>query len=329
MRSIACLLLALAACGNDLPPAGMCEVATNGEMPVVDHVPLAGHATGYDDLRFSPQLGKVLAIPGGAGKLYMIEPDSLDVTSVGVPTGSESMDASATTLYVLDRSNSTILAIDATTLSTTATHRTTGSPDYVRYAPTIAEVWVTIPSRNRIEILNATTLAPIDGIDISGAPEGLTFDSAGLAYTQAGGRIIQIDVPRRIVVGEWETGCGSSHGFPQVDEAYGLAIGGCSRNGGVGITTTSGEQRAGFEAGGSSAIFAHDGTKHHLFVRGDPGSTLDILAVCSDGGTSVLASVPITSNGHGATVDDRGNAWVCDSTTGGVLRISDPFPATN
>jgi hypothetical protein len=102
--------------------------------------------------------------------------------------------------------------------------------------------------------------------------------------------MIQIDVAGRRVIAEWETGCGSSHGFPQVDEDFGLAIAGCSASGGIGVTTTTGDKRAGFEAGGSSAILAYDGLKHHLFVRGDPGSTLDILAVCSDGGTSVLAS---------------------------------------
>jgi hypothetical protein len=328
MRLIVCLLLVVA-CGNDLPPPGMCEVATNGEVPEVVSVVLAGHVTGYDDLRYSPQLGKVLAVPEGDGRLFIIDPDSLAVTTIAVPRSSESADATASTIYVLDRSADQILAFDATSLARTAMQGTTGNPDYVRAARTAPEIWVTIPSRNRIEILDARTLAPIDGVDVPGAPEGLTFDTAGLAYTQTGGRMIQIDVARRLVVGEWDTGCGSSHGFPQLDEDYGLAIAGCSRSGGIGVTTTSGEMRAGFEAGGGSAILAYDETKHHLFVRGDPGATLDILAVCSDGGTSVLASVPITGNGHGATVDDRGHAWVCDSTTGSVLRITDPFPATH
>ena len=329
MRPIVRVLLGLAACGNDLPPPGTCEVATNGKVPEVVSVPLAGRVTGYDDLRYSPELGKVLAVPEGDGLLYLIDPDTLAVTTIAIPRTSESADATATSIYVLDRSADQILAFDATSLARTASQVTTGNPDYVRAAPTAPEVWITIPSRNRIEILDARTLAPLDNVEVPGAPEGLTFDTAGLAYTQAGGRMIQIDVARRVVIGEWDTGCGSSHGFPQVDEDYGLAIAGCSNSGGIGVTTTSGEKRAGFEAGGSSAILAHDGMKHHLFVRGDPGSTLDILAVCSDGGTSVLASVQITSNGHGATVDDRGHAWICDSTTGSVLRITDPFPATN
>jgi hypothetical protein len=329
MRSVLCLLLGVAACSNDLPPPGMCEVATNGEMPTVDHVALAGRAAGYDDLRYSPQLGKVLAVPGGTARLYMIDPDSMAVMMTGVPAGAESVDASATTIYVLDRSGDEILAIDVATMATTHTQGTTGNPDYVRFSPTSSEVWVTLPGRDSIQVLDATTLAPIDTIDLPGSPEGLTFDSNGLAYTQYAGRILQIDVARRTVTGEWDDGCGYSHGFPQVDEAFGFVIGGCGSSGGIGVTTTSGKKLAGYEAGGDAAILAHDGTKHHLFVRGDPGTTLDILGVCSDGGTSVLGSVALSMNGHGATVDDRGHAWVADANAGAVFRITDPFPATH
>jgi DNA-binding beta-propeller fold protein YncE len=329
MRSLACLLLALAACGNDLPPPGMCAVPTSGEMPVVDHVPLAGHAAGYDDLRYAPQLGKVLAVPSGVARLYLVDPDTLDVQTTAVPGGSESMDASATTIYVLDRGGGRILAIDAATMLQTASQGTSG-PDYVRFSPTSSEVWVTLPARRQIQILDGATLAPLGKVDIPGGPEGLTFDASGLAYTQSGGRMIQIDVARRTVIADWDTGCASSHGFPQIDEAYGLAIAGCSSSGGIGVTATATrDMLAGFEAGGGAAILAHDATTHHLFVRGDPGTTLDILAVCSDGGTSVLASVALSMNGHGATVDDRGHAWVADANTGAVFRITDPFPPTH
>lgn len=327
MRPVLCLFLV--ACGNDLPSSGMCEVATNGEMPSVDHVALAGHAAGYDDLRYSPQLGKVLAVPSGTARVYLIDPDSMAVSMAAVPGGSESVDASATTVYVLDRGGDQIVTIDAATMTTTHTQGTSGNPDYVRFSPASSEVWVTLPGRDSIQILDGATLAPVGTIDLSGSPEGLTFDSTGHAYTQSGGRIIQIDVASRRVSGEWDTGCGSSHGFPQVDEAYGLVIGGCASNGGIGVTTTRGKKLAGFEAGGDAAILAHDGTKHHLFVRGDPGTTLEILAVCSDGGTSVLGSVELSMNGHGATVDDRGHAWVADANTGAVFRITDPFATTN
>jgi len=322
--------LALAACGNDLPGPGTCEAPPGTGTPELVDVPLIGRG-GYDDLRFSPQLGKVIAAPSGTGQLFIVDPDTLASTPAQVPVGVASADASATTVYAADRGGDQIIAIDAVTLQQVASGDTGGNPDYVRFSPNAPEVWVTLPGRNAIEILDATSLEVIDRVDIPGAPEGLTFDTTGRAYTQdaASGKVIVVDATRRIVLDELATGCGTSHGFPQVDPAYDLMIGGCSSNGGAGIVTGSGDLVSGIEAGGSAAILAYDATKHHLYLRGDPGGTLDIIAVCSSGGLSVLAQVPIAENGHGATVDGKGRVWVCNAETGGLQRITDPFGATN
>ena len=77
--------------------------------------------------------------------------------------------------------------------------------------------------------------------------------------------------------------------------------------------------------GGGEAIIAYDPVRHHLYVRGDGSGTLDLLAICSDGQLGKLASVSISSEGHGASADDRGHVWVADATTGGVFRVTDPF----
>jgi hypothetical protein len=322
-------ILILASCSS-LPPPGSCEVATTGN-EVVDVVPVAlaaGPAT-FDDLRFSPQLGKVVAAPEGTGQLFIIDPDTLEVLIADVPRGSGSADANATTVFVADRDGSQIVAIDAVGLTQVAAGPILGSPDYVRVAPTTGEVWVVIPGRSRLEILDPRSLAPIGSVIVSDLPEGLTFDDSGRAYVNTLGTIVAIDVARRVVVGEWDRGCAVSHGFPQVDETYGLAIGGCFSNGGVGVVTMDGDLRAGFEAGGGEAVLAYDHSRHHLYLRGDPGSTLDILATCSNGQLGLLASVPVPNSGHVSSSDDRGHVWVADATTGGVLLVTDPFPGTN
>src|SRR5262249_40356579 len=158
----------------------------------------------FDDLRFSPQLKRVLAVPEGSARVFAIDPDSLEVKMGSVPGGSASVDASATTIYVADRGADQIVAVDATTFAMTAAHATTANPDYVRFSPTTPEVWVTIPSRDQIDILDAATLAPIDHVSISGSPEGLMFDGDGHALTQSGGRLFLVDVARRVVSGEWD-----------------------------------------------------------------------------------------------------------------------------
>ena len=317
-------LALLAGCGNDLLPPGTCNVPTNGAMPVVQLVALPGGASPFDDLRYSPELGKVVAAPIGTGLVSLIDPDTMAVQSLPVPRDVESADASATTIYGADRAKTRIVAIDVATGATVATGAVPGTPDYVRFSPATNEVWVSIPATSRLEIYDATSLAAIGSVTLPAPPEGLTFDG-GFAYSNANGRVTAIDVVRRLVVGEWETGCGYSHGFPQIDGAYRLAFGGCFANGGAGVVTMQGERRAGIEVGGGEAVLAYDPARHHFYLRGDGAPAFDILAVCRDGQLGVLAKLELSSSGHAASADDRGHVWVADATTGGVFRITDPF----
>ncbi|MGE5184118.1 MAG: YncE family protein [Acidobacteriota bacterium] len=322
-------LLAIAAtgCSNSLPPPGTCDVATAGLVPDVTLValPPGGGPASYDDLRYSPELHEVVAAPHGTGVISLIDPDSLAVQQVPAPAGVESADANATTVFAADRAGVRIVAIDVASGAMVGTAPMPGNPDYVRFSPTTNEVWVSLPATNRLEILDAASLAAVGSVTLPAPPEGLTFDG-GRAYAHANGRVLAVDVARRIVVDEWDTGCGYSHGFPQVDDTYQLAFGGCFMNGGVGVVTMQGMLKAGFEAGGGEAILAYDPARHHLYVRGDGAGTLDLLATCASGELGVMASVAISSSGHGASADDRGHVWVADATTGGVYRITDPFP---
>jgi hypothetical protein len=318
-------LAVVAGCGNDLPPPGACAVPATNRTVDVDPVALGGPA-GFDDLRYSPQLGQVVAAPLGTGRIGLVDPASLAVTSLSAPTGVASADASATTIYAADRGQRRIVAIDVASGHMVAAQAVSGTPDYVRFAPTTDEVWVTLPGSSRLAILGANGLAPLGAVSLAAAPEGLTIDG-GRAYTNADSRVVAVDLAGRLVAGAWPTGCGRSHGFPQVDPVYQLAFGGCAADGGVGVVTMQGELRAGFEAGGGDALLAYDPTRHHLYVRGDPGATLYILAACRDGMLGTLAQVPIPSRGHGASADDQGHVWVADATTGGLLRVTDPFPA--
>ena len=321
-------LVILAACSNSLPDPGVCELPTAGEQPVVELVGLGGTG-GYDDLAFSPLAGKIVAAPQGTTRVHLVDPESKAIATYSAPAGTASADASATTIYAADRSRNQILAIDIASNTITATHDIAGRPDYVRVAPTTGEVWVTLPARNRIDILAPDDLVAIASITVNAPPEGLTFDSDGRAYVNNLGAVVAIDVARRVVVGEWNVGCGYSHGFPQADPSYQLAFGGCRWNGGAGVTTMDGELRAGFEAGGQDAVLAYDPVRHHLYLRGDPGTTLSILAVCRSGELGELARVPIPDSGHAAAADDRGHVWIADSTTGGLVRVTDPFAGTN
>jgi hypothetical protein len=325
------LVLVLAGCSNQLKGSGQCPIpAATGE-PVVTNVPLFGQRAYFDDLHYAPALGKVLAAPEGVARMYLVDPDTLATTTIGTSGGTASADADAHTIFTVDRSNNRVDAYDAATGDKVASLPLDANPDYLRVVPGIGELWVTLPGADRIDVIAVTgsppTLARVDSISIPGAPEGLTFGD-GRGYTQAGGRVIAIDIARKLVVDESDTGCDASHGFAQVDDTYGLVFAGCKSSGGAAVLSRDGNELTGFEAGGGDAVLAYDSTRHHFYLRGDPGTTLAMVAVCRDGGMSAMAEVPIPNEGHASTIDGRGNVWIADATTGGLVRISDPFAST-
>jgi len=152
----------------------------------------------------------------------------------------------------------------------------------------------------------------------------------GRAYTQGGGGIVAIDVVKREVLALWPAGCSSSHGIPVVDEERGFVFAGCSSTGGgVVLDANDGHRIAGYETGGGSALMGYSASLGHFYLRGDPGEPVAILGVCANGQMTPLATAMASDHGHGVTADDRGHIWVCDGTTGGLIRFTDPFPAAH
>src|SRR5207248_4871986 len=136
------VLLVAAGCGNSLPATGSCDVVTHGEIVAVDLVALPGGGpAAFDDMRYSPELMKVVAAPHGTGFISLIDPDTLALQNLTAPLGVESADASATTVFAADRATSRILALDIASGATITAAAVPGSPDYVRFSPATNEVW--------------------------------------------------------------------------------------------------------------------------------------------------------------------------------------------
>jgi hypothetical protein len=315
---------ALAACGGN--------TAREPDAPAqgYDAIQLATAPVFFDDLRFAPDLNKVLAVPFG-GQLFLVDPDTNAVTTIAIPSGCATADSKGSTIYAGDRQNFNIVIIDSVAGKVTGTAPILQAfPDYVRASPTTNEVWVTLPGVGRIDYYtigagSPATLTRGGAISIAD-PEGLEFDGAGHAYTNSGGKVVQIDVAAHAVLAMWSDGCPSSHGFPQSDTAYGLVFGGCETGGSAGVVSTAtGTQVAMTKTDGGPAILAYDQARHHFYLRGDGGTTFAIYDVSPAGALALLHTIAIPSQGHGATADQNGHAWVCDPEHGGILRVTDTF----
>ena len=117
-------------------------------------------------------------------------------------------------VYVGNRGDSTVCAVDATSLQKGACVKLDSMPDGIAWVASAKEVWVTTPRDKSITVLDASApgaLTVKQKLSFEGEPEGYTVDDArGLFYTnlEDKDRTLQIDIQRKQVTKTWLPSCG-------------------------------------------------------------------------------------------------------------------------
>jgi len=182
---------------------------------------------GFDDLRYSPWLHRVLVPAGRTGTIVLIDPANHHTSSItGLSTeesyggghgeGTTSVDEGEGALYATDRTSKEVVIIDPAARRVTSRAALGGSPDYVRYVGPTHELWVTQPDAEQIEIFSISPrLAHVAYIRAPGGPESLVIDGpAGRAYTHLwSGTSVVIDIKSRSIIARWPNQCKGSRGI--------------------------------------------------------------------------------------------------------------------
>jgi DNA-binding beta-propeller fold protein YncE len=301
---------------------------------------------GFDDLRYSPALHRVLVPAGRTGTLDLVDPDTLAVTSIsgfgtvpgysgGHDDGPTSVDEGNGVLYVTDRTTGKLDVVDPAAGRLVASVALAAGPDYVRFVTTTNELWVTEPDADQVEIFTLgadSTVAPVHAavVPVSNGPESMVIDETrGRAYTHRWqATTVAVDVVTRSIVAEWQNGCAASRGIA-LDEARGLLFASCSEgttsvldigNGGRMLSTMA--QGSGFD------VMGYAPKTGHLYLAGSSCGCLVTLGVSAGGALSFLGRVNAAGSTHCAVADDAGHAWWCDQDTGSVWRVTDGSPPT-
>jgi hypothetical protein len=301
---------------------------------------------GFDDLRFSAALGRIIAPAGRSGRVDLVDPATHAVTAIdqfaegisyfgGHDFGATSADAGAGILLVTDRTTTRIYAVDAASRRVLSFAPIASSPDYVRYVAATSEAWVTEPDDERIEVFSIAadashTLAHGAFIATAGGAESLVIDATrGRAYTHLwDGATYAIDVHTRAIVARWPNGCAASRGIA-VDEARGFVFAGCNEGKAVVLDAAhDGAQLSALRAGAGVDVIDYSPALGHLYLPGADSGDIAILGVSGTGQLIRLGTRATVSGGHCVAADDRGNAYVCDPDNGELLVVPDSFPAS-
>jgi hypothetical protein len=295
---------------------------------------------GFDDLRFSPTLGRVLVPAGRTGSLDLVDPVSGAVEVIsgfgrregyagGHGDGVTSVDEGSL-LFAIDRTTRQVHAVDPKARSIVVSARLAASPDYVRFA---GEIWVTEPDAEQIEIFTFAAeppmMLPVAKLPVPGGPESLELDlGRDLAYTHLWhGETVAIDVRSRAITARWKNGCSGSRGIA-LDARAGWLFAACAEGRVVVLDLAHGGRiLASLDTDPGLDAIAYDAERRHLYVPSAKSGALLILAVSAAGKLSRLGAPQAGAGAHGVTIDAHGRVFIGDPRGGRLVVIRDEFPA--
>jgi YVTN family beta-propeller protein len=298
---------------------------------------------GFDDLRYSRSLHRVIVPAGRTGNLVLVDPSTHQPSAVahlskeeayggGHDEGTTSADEGEGALYAIDRTSNEVVIIDPAARRVVARAPLGGSPDYVRYVAPARELWVTEPDSERIEIFAISpkrdALTSVASIAVPGGPESLVIDTAGSrAFTHLwSGTSVVIDLRSRKIAAKWPNRCNGSRGIAY-DERLHFLFAGCAEGKAVVMDAAhGGAVLATASAGGGVDIIDYDPARRHLYLPGGSSATMTIFSVGTNGALTPLATTPTARAAHCVTTDGN-DVYVCDPGRGRILVVHDSFPA--
>lgn len=307
--------------------------------PATIPIPGGESGIGFDDLRYSLSLGRVIVPAGGAEAIALVEPGTWKLTQIdglgarqefggGHDAGVTSVDEGRGFLFAADRGTQRLLVVDPKDGRVVNSGGLAGSPDYVRWIEPTGEVWVTEPDKDRIEIfrLEGNPPRPVhdDFLEVPGGPESLVVDVArGRAYTNLWkSTTVVVNVKNRGTLAKWPNGCEGSRGIA-LDAERGYVFVGCAEGAGVTLDAKTGKILGKLRTGNGIDIIDYSPRLRHLYLPGGKSATMGIAAVSATGALTLLGEIPTAAGGHCVVADASGNAYVCDPKAGRLLVVPD------
>ena len=301
-----------------------------------------GPPVAMDYLAFDGATGRVWVPAGNTGNVDVVEAATGKVTAVGgFPTaparrpgrprmGPSSAAVGDGVVWIGNRANNQICAIDARTLARGPCHPLPSMPDGLAYVAATHEVWVTTPGDRSITVVDVSgkgVAAPV-AIKIDGDPEGLVVDAArGLFYTNVEDkdRTLEIDVRTRKVVASWPAGCGAAgpRGLA-LDAGRRLLFVACTDGAVARDLGHAGKEVGRLKTSGGVDNIDYAAKRGLLFIASGVGGTLTVARVGGIGALSDVTSIPTAQGARCVVVAADGTAFVADSAGGRLIVVKPP-----
>ena len=235
-------------------------------------------------------------------------------------------------VYIGDRADSSVCAIDENSLERKVCGHIDSTPDGVVYGASTKEVWVTAPRDNSVRILDAQTLTQKEKLTFDGRPEGYAVDAErGRLYMNYEDKDVTttIDLKTRKTVAKWPSSCGEDgpHGI-SVDQDTGFLFVACSTRAEVLDAGHDGKQLSSIDTGDGVDDLNFSPTTQTLYVGAPKDAKLTVAHVDAAGKLSIVAQVPTHEGARNGVVTQDGVIYLAHSQLGQLAGLIVVSPST-
>jgi DNA-binding beta-propeller fold protein YncE len=247
------------------------------------------------------------------GKKRMVGPSSATLGDTG-------------TVYVGNRGDSSVCAVDEVKLTKGACGTLDAMPDGIAYVAKTNEVWVTTPRDKSVRILDGKTLAQKEKLSFDGEPEGFAVDGTrGRFYTNLEDKdqTLAIDLASHKTVATWKPSCGEEgpHGL-RLSEADGFLFVACSAKAEVMDVGHDGAIVGSIETGDGVDDLDFSAATRTLYVGAAKAGTLTVGTVDAKGAVTSVAVVPTVQGARNGVVDESGKVYLSHSKNSELVVVT-------
>ena len=340
------------------PPAPLPKPTANAPV-VAPPTPDSSRANGYvtstiallgggpdgvamDYLLYNPRTRTVWAPAGNTGSVQIIEIGSGKVSRIdGFATKEMERNgrkrtvgpSSATlgpdgTVYVGNRGDSSVCAVDEHKLTKVACSTLDSMPDGVSYVAKTNEVWVTTPRDKSLRILDAKTLAQKAKLEFEGEPEGFAPDATrDRFYTNLEDKdvTLAIDLASHKTVATWKANCGEDgpHGL-RLAEPEGILLVACSTRVEALDVAHEGSILGSVDTGDGVDDLDYAGPSHQVYVGAAKAATLTVAKLDPKGALTIVAVVPTKEGARNGVVGGGGMVYLAHAKESELVVATPP-----
>jgi hypothetical protein len=325
------------------PPAPPASEPPAPLAPGVKAIALPGAETGVflDYLAYDAAHHRVWVPASGTGRVDVIDAKTGALTPIEGWATKEferrgqkrTMGPTAATVgdgvvYVGNRGDSSVCAVDAKTLAKKGCVTLDSSPDGLQYVAATHEVWVTTPRTKQIRILDVKKAGEpkeVGKIEFEGEPEGFAVDNKRkLFFTnlEDKDKTLVVDVAKRAVTKTWDSRCGEDGPKGLVFDAKAnhlLVV--CPSSLEVLDVAKDGAQLSTLDVGDGLDAVDWVASKRLVFAAAGRASKMIVASLPANGKLAEVSTVPTSKGARNAVASADGTAFVADGPAGRILMV--------